>query len=335
MAESGKLGSFGNLGSFGSLGPVLVADIGGTKIAAGVAEPAGRLITWTQVPTPRDVDAEQLWRTLEDLLLQVLEVAKVDDAAELSGLGCGCGGPMEWPAGRVSPLNIPAWRGFPLRERLAARFGGGRLTVRVHNDAICVAAGEHWRGAGRGSKNVLGMVVSTGVGGGLILDNRLIDGASGNAGHIGHVVVYPDGPACVCGGRGCVEAIARGPALVEWAQAAGWRPGQPGVTAKELAADAAQGHGVARDALRRAGRALGIAIASATSLCDLEVVAVGGGLSQAGALLFEPLQEALMAYAKLDFTRKVRVVPAALGQNAGLVGAAALISAGERYWRVD
>lgn len=316
-------------------GPVLVADVGGTKIAAGVAEPAGRLITWTQAPTPRDVDAEQLWRTLEDLLLQVLEVAKVNDPAELSGLGCGCGGPMEWPSGLVSPLNIPAWRGFPLRTRLAARFGGGRIIVRVHNDAICVAAGEHWRGAGRGSKNVLGMVVSTGVGGGLILDDRLIDGASGNAGHIGHVVVYPDGPACVCGGRGCLEAIARGPALVAWAQAEGWRPDQPGMTAKDLSADAAQGHGVAREALRRAGRALGIAIASATSLCDLEVVAVGGGLSQAGALLFDPLQEALKVHARLDFTRRVRVVPTALGQNAGLVGAAALISAGERYWRVD
>jgi glucokinase len=335
MVESGNLASHGNLGSAASVGPVLVADIGGTKIAAGVAEPTGRLITWKQVPTPRDVDAEQLWRTLEDLLLQVLEVAKIDDAAELSGLGCGCGGPMEWPSGLVSPLNIPAWRRFPLRERLTVRFGGGRLVVRVHNDAICVAAGEHWRGAGRGSKNVLGMVVSTGVGGGLILDNRLIDGASGNAGHIGHIVVYPDGPACVCGGRGCVEAIARGPALVEWAQAAGWRPDRPGVTAKDLAADAAQGHGVARDALSRAGRALGIAIASATALCDLEVVAVGGGLSQAGALLFEPLQESLMLHARLDFTRKVRVVPTALGQNAGLVGAAALVSAGERYWRVD
>lgn len=316
-------------------GPILVADIGGTKMAGGVCERGGRLISWTQVPTPRDIDAEHLWRTLEDLLLQALDVAKVSDQADLSGIGCGCGGPMEWPSGLVSPLNIPAWRGFPLRDRLAERFGAGGGPVRVHNDAICVAAGEHWRGAGRGWRNVLGMVVSTGVGGGLILDNRLIDGASGNAGHIGHVVVYPDGPACVCGGRGCLEAIARGPALAAWAQAEGWRPDQPGVTAKDLAADAAQGHGVARGALRRAGLALGIAIASATSLCDLDVVAVGGGLSQAGALLFEPLEESLAVHARLDFARQVRVVPAALGQNAGLVGAAALISAGERYWRVD
>src|SRR5258708_36275084 len=117
-------------------GPVLVADIGGTKIAAGVAEPTGRLITWTQVPTPRDVDAEQLWRTLEDLLLQVLEVAKVNDAAELSGLGCGCGGPMEWPAGRVSPLNISAWRTVPLQGRPAARVGGGGVTGPVATAAV-------------------------------------------------------------------------------------------------------------------------------------------------------------------------------------------------------
>ncbi len=313
-------------------GPVLVIDIGGTKIAAGVTEPGGRLITWDQVPTPRDADGEVIWQTLESLLLHVLKVAKVSDPAELSGVGCGCGGPMEWPAGLVSPLNIPAWRGFPLRDRLAGRFGGD-IPVRVHNDAVCMAAGEHWRGAGRGWRNVLGMVVSTGVGAGLILDNRLIDGASGNAGHIGHVVVDPDdGPLCVCGGRGCLEGIARGPALTEWAQTQGWRPGQPGMTAKDLAGDAAQGHSVARAAMRRAGRALGIAIASATNLCDLDVVSVGGGLSQAGALIFDPLQESLAAHTMLDFAREVRVVPAALGQHAGLVGAAALIVAGHHYW---
>ncbi len=317
-------------------GPVLVADIGGTKIAAGVADPGGRLITSTQLPTPREMDAEQLWRTVESLLVQVLDAARIPDLSVLSGVGVGCGGPIKWPAGLVSPINIGAWRDFPLRDRLTERFGGSGIPVRVHNDAICLAVGEHWRGAGRNWRNVLGMVVSTGVGGGLILDNRLIEGSSGNAGHIGHVVVDPeDGPVCGCGGRGCLEAIARGPALAAWAQQEGWRPGQPGMTAKDLAADAAQGHPVARAAMRRAGRALGIAIASATNLCDLEVVAVGGGLSQAGALIFDPLQEFLMAHARLDFASQVRVVPAALGQSAGLLGAAALISAAERYWSGD
>ncbi|MGO8957740.1 MAG: ROK family protein [Streptosporangiaceae bacterium] len=313
--------------------PALAVDVGGTKLAVGVVEPAGRVLSWTQVPTPADLDAEQLWRTLDALLTEVLGSAALSPA-ELAGCGCGCGGPMEWPAGLVSPLNIPAWRGFPLRSRLTERLGG--IPVRVHNDAICMVAAEHWRGAGRGRDNVLGMVVSTGVGGGLVLDGRLVSGASGNAGHIGHVVVDPDsGPQCACGGRGCLEAIARGPALVDWAQEQGWRPDQRDATAKELAADGALGHPVGLAAMQRAGRALGIAIASATVLCDLEVVSIGGGLSQAGPLLFDPLEESLRAYARLDFARQVSVVPAALGHSAGLVGAAALIFAADRYWAAD
>jgi glucokinase len=315
-------------------GPALVIDIGGTKLAAGVAEPGGRLISWAQIPTPGDVDAEQLWRTLDALLTRVLETSKIGGPAELAGVGCGVGGPMEWPEGVVSPLNITAWRSFPLRARLLERFGG--IPVRVHNDAITMAAGEHWRGAGRGVRNLLGMVVSTGVGGGLLLDGRLIEGASGNAGHIGHVVVDPDdGPPCGCGGRGCLEAVARGPALVRWAQGEGWRPGRPEATAKDLADDGALGHPIGLAAMDRAGRALGIAIASATCLCDLEVVSVGGGLSQAGVLLFKPLEEALRAHARIGFAREVRVVPAALGQSAGLIGAAALIFAADRYWTGD
>ena len=311
--------------------PALAVDIGGTKLAAGVIEPNGRLIGWEQTPTRRDLDGEQLWRTLDRLISRALESAKVPRPQDLAGVGCGCGGPMEWPSGLVSPLNIPAWRAFPLRGRLEERFPG--LPVRVHNDAITMAAGEHWRGAGRGTSNMLGMVVSTGVGGGLILEGRLIEGTSGNAGHIGHVVVYPDdGPPCVCGGVGCLEAIARGPALVEWAQRQGWRPGHADATAKDLAADGAAGHQVVVAAMQRAGKALGIAIASAMYLCDLEVVAVGGGLSQAGALLFDPLEEALRAHTGMEFTKQVRVVPAELGQSAGLVGAAALIFAADRYW---
>jgi glucokinase len=310
--------------------PALAIDVGGTKFAAGLIEPGGRVISWAQTATPQELDAEQLWRTLDALLTRVLTEADVDPVTGLAGVGCGCGGPMEWPAGKVSPLNIPAWRAFPLRDRLAERFSG--LPVRLHNDAICLAAGEHWRGAGRGRTTMLGIVVSTGVGGGLVLDGRLVNGATGNAGHIGHVVVDPDGPPCVCGGQGCVEAIARGPALAAWAQAQGWRPGQPQVTAKDLADDAAQGHPIGLKAMRRAGHALGIAIASAAHLCDLEVVPIGGGLSQAGSLLFDPLEEALRRHIGLDFARDVAVVPAALGQSAGLVGAAALLFAADRYW---
>jgi glucokinase len=313
--------------------PALAVDIGGTKLAVGLVEPAGRVLTWSQVPTPVGIDAELLWRTLDALITKILDSAGVGPD-DLAGCGCGCGGPMEWPSGVVSPLNIPAWRGFPLRSRLSERLPG--IPVRVHNDAICMVIGEHWRGAGRGRDNVLGIVVSTGVGGGLILDGSLVAGASGNAGHIGHIVVDPDtGPPCTCGGRGCAEAIARGPALVAWAQAEGWRPDQQDATAKDLADDGAHGQPVAVAAMRRAGRALGIAIASAAALCDLDVVSIGGGLSQAGPLLFDPLQDSLHIYARLEYTRNVSVVPAALGQSAGLVGAAALIFAAGQYWTAD
>src|SRR5579859_2709654 len=163
--------------------PVLAVDVGGTKIAVGLVEPGGRLASWAHTQTPRGMEAEQLWRTLDVLCTRLLAEQHVVAPEGLAGVGCGCGGPLEWPAGRVSPLNIPAWRSFPLRDRLKERFPG--RPVRLHNDAICMTAGEHWRGAGRGRRNVLGMVVSTGVGGGLVLDGRLINGATGNAGHIG------------------------------------------------------------------------------------------------------------------------------------------------------
>jgi glucokinase len=309
---------------------VLALDIGGTKLAAAVVDRGGRVSAAARVPTPqgRRLDAETLWKTVLSLLDRFTSGV---GARSFVGVGVGCGGPMTWPDGHVSPLNIPAWRAFPLRDRLREQFPG--VPVRVHNDAVCVAVGEHWRGAGRGRDNVLGMVVSTGVGGGLVLGGHLVDGASGNAGHIGHVVVDPDGPECECGGRGCLEAIARGPAVVAWARTQGW--GTARSTARDLADDAARGHPVARAALARAGEALGVAIASATHLLDIEVVAVGGGLSQAGPMLFEPLEEAFRRHARMRWARQVRVVPAALGQEAGLVGAAALVLSGSRYWNAD
>lgn len=311
--------------------PVLAVDIGGTKYAAGIVDAGGRVSSVARIPTPVGTDAEALYRALTGLIDHVLDTAGLTPAA-LVGVGVGCGGPMEWPSGVISPLNIPAWAAFPLRGRLVERFPG--LPVRIHNDAVAVAVGEHWRGAGRGRAHVLGMVASTGVGGGLVLGNRTVNGRSGNAGHIGHVVVDPDGPPCVCGGKGCLEAIARGPAVAAWAREQGWEPHGDG-SARELTEYARRGHPVALAALTRAGQALGVGIASATALCDLDVVALGGGLSQAGPLLFEPLEVAFRRHAGMAWMRGLRVVPAALGQEAGLVGAAAFVHAGDRYWSPD
>jgi glucokinase len=242
---------------------------------------------------------------------------------------------MIWPAGEVSPLNIPAWRDFPLRKRLAEEFAVD--PVLVHNDAVALAVGEHWRGAGAGARNLLGITVSTGVGGGLILDDRLYHGTSGNAGHFGHMVVEPDGPRCACGGRGCVEAIASGPNAVRHALAAGWRP-PPSATADgvALAAAATAGDPVATRHLARAGRAVGVALASCASLLDLQVAAVVGGFSQSGPPFWQPLQQAFAAHAGLPYAAACRVVPGRLGGDAGLLGAAAFVLRPDRYgWDPD
>jgi glucokinase len=304
--------------------PVLAVDVGGTKLAAGLVDPDGRVLRAARRSTPATGDGEQVWGALAEL------VETVVGGAPVAAVGVGCGGPMRWPAGEVSPLNIPGWRGFPLRARLAERFPG--VAVRLHNDAIALAVAEHWRGAARGHPNALGMVVSTGVGGGLVLGGRLIDGATGNAGHVGHVVVEPDGPGCSCGGRGCLEAVASGPRTAAWAVTHGWKGGQ---TARELARDARAGDPVAVAAFGRAGAAIGVAIASVAALCDVSVAVVGGGVVQAGPLVLEPLKAALREHARMDFTRELPVVPASLGQEAGLVGAAGLVLAGDRYWSGD
>lgn len=298
---------------------VLAIDIGGTKLAAALVDDDGAVLRRDRTAT---VPADP-WPTFLAMLDRLLDGAAVD------GVGVGCGGPMRWPSGEVSPLNIPGWRDFPLRARLADRFGG--RPVRVHNDAVAFAAGEHWKGAGRGVDDMIGMVVSTGVGGGLVLGGRLVDGASGNAGHIGHVVADPDGPDCACGGRGCLEAIARGPATVAWAR----ERGSVASDGPALARLAAAGDQVATAALARSGRAVGSVVGSVAALLDVRIVVVGGGLAQSGPALWGPLQEAFDQQARLPYLAGARVVPAGLGGDAGLVGAAALVLAGDRYWSAD
>ena len=313
---------------------VLALDVGGTKLAAAVVDDSGRILGRGRVPSPTGTDPEALYEALLACAAAALRGADVIPG-DLDGIGVAAAGPMVWPSGEVSPLNMPAWRGFPLRKRLAEEFGAER--VLIHNDAVGLTVGEHWKGAGTGTANLLGITVSTGVGGGLILDGRLYHGASGNAGHVGHVVVEPDGPVCACGGRGCVEAIASGPNAVRHALDDGWRP-RPGVVADgvALAAAAAAGDAVALHNLARAGRAVGTAIASCASLLDLQVAAIVGGFSQSGPSFWDPLQEAFAAHAGFPFAAACRVVPGQLTDTAGLLGAAAFVLVPERYgWDPD
>lgn len=292
----------------------LALDIGGTKIAAGVVDANGELLHRNRQPTPRSGDPDEVWDAARRTIADALAFA-----GSVDGVGISSAGPINPEEGTISPVNIPAWRGFPVRDRAAAAVPG--VPVRLAGDGICMALGEHWRGAGRGSAFMLGMVISTGIGGGLVLKGVPYEGRTGNAGHVGHVVVDPTGERCACGGRGCVEAIASGPNMTAWARSHGWK----GADAKELADAAAAGDPRALAAFARGARAVAAMIASVAACCDLDVVVIGGGVANAGPVLFDPLHEALTDHLGLDFIRGLRVVPAELGGEAGLVGAAALL----------
>ena len=277
---------------------VLAVDIGGTKLAAAVVDGAGRLLDQARVDTPSSDDPEQVFGALTAVIGRVLSATPLQPVV----CGVGCGGPMQWGGEAVSPLNIGAWRGFPLRSRLTELVG---LPVAVDNDAKALALGEGWLGAARGVPDYLAIVVSTGVGGGIVLDNRLLDGRAGNAGHIGHVVVEPQGRACVCGGRGCLEAEASG-SSIEVAT---------GLPASE-ASDAVR---------RRTGALVGRAAASVATLLDLDLAVVAGSVALGfGAVFFEAAQEELDLRCHLDFSRSTRIVPAGLGADGPLTGAAAV-----------
>ncbi len=273
----------------------LAVDIGGTKMAAGLVTVDGSLVERAMQPTRASARpdgsrgwhrphrwsaAELLWRELAGLVRGVTTAVKRGDRLVVCGVGCG--GPMTPGGDEVSPLNIPAWRSFPLRARLAELTG---LPTFVDNDAKALALGEGWVGAAAGHADYIGMVVSTGVGGGIVLNGRLLDGRLGNAGHVGHVIVVPDGRDCPCGGRGCLEAEASGTALEAIT-------GQPARLATAAVVE-------------RAGTLVGRAIASVVNLLDLPLAVVGGSVALGfGDPFFRAAQAEMDLLCRLDVRRE-------------------------------
>ena len=302
--------------------PLLAAvDIGGTKIAGGLVDADGTLLHHVQLPTPARGSARELMGAV-DHVLDLL--ARHPMAASVRAVGIGSAGPVDIGAGTVSPVNIPAWRAFPLRAEVAAHPAFRDLPVVLGGDGVAMAAAEHWRGAARPYRNALCLVVSTGVGAGLIIDGRLHTGPTGNAGHLGHISVDFAGRPCPCGSRGCLEGIASGTAIARHATEAGWQPVDGETSATAVAAAARAGDPVALHAFDRAARALAAGIAATASLVEIEAAVIGGGVAKAGDVLFAPLRSHLATYAALPFTAGTVIVPAQLGTDAGLVGAAAL-----------
>lgn len=284
-------------GAYRSVVATLAVDIGGTKLAAGLVGADGSVHRRASRPTPSVGSDEDLFAVLAEL------VDEVRAGTVLEACGVGCGGPMAPYGEEVSPLNIPAWRGFPLRRRLADHIG---VRVDVDNDAKALALGEGWCGAARGVGDFLAMVVSTGVGGGIVSGGVLLDGASGNAGHIGHVFVADGTEAWDRHPAGLLESEASGTAVAH-------RTGAPAAEAPEAVRT-------------RAGALVGRAVASAANLLDLRLAVVAGSVALGyGEPFFAAAQaEVDRLCAHLDFSRGTRVVPAGLGDAGPLVGAAAV-----------
>ncbi|MFE6712572.1 ROK family protein [Streptomyces sp. NPDC057695] len=300
-------------------GLVVALDIGGTKIAGALVDGEGRIRVRSRRSTPAREDGETVMGAVEEVLAE-LAVSPLWESA--AAVGIGSAGPVDAHRGTVSPVNVPGWRDFPLVERVQKAADGRPVTL--VGDGVAMTAAEHWLGAARGHDNALCLVVSTGVGGGLVLDGRLHPGPTGNAGHIGHIAVDLDGEPCACGGRGCVERIAGGPHIARRALENGWRPGPDGDTsAAAVAAAAHAGDPVALASFERAAQALAAGIAATATLVEIDIAVVGGGVAGAGEVLFAPLRRFLGAYATLDFVRDLTVVPALTGTDAGLLGAAA------------
>ena len=262
----------------------LAVDIGGTKLAAGVVDDDGRVVVRDRVATPqRDV-----WPALERLILRVMAAAP----APIIAVGAGCGGPMDTAKKTVSPLHIPTWENFELQ---AALVEATSLPVYVDNDAKALILGETWCGAARGETNIVGVVVGTGVGGGIISN--------------GHIVVEPEGRPCACGGIGCLEAYACGPAI----EAETGRPPQRAPIA----------------IIERTGLLLGRALASLAAVVDFNLAIVGGSVALGfGEPFFAAAQAEVNSRARLSFTEHLEIRRAELGELSPLVGAAALARRG-------
>lgn len=275
----------------------MAIDIGGTKVATGLVTADGELLDRRQEPN--------VGESAETLYAQVLRLAR--EAAELADAtplvcGVGCGGPAREHHRLLSPLNIPVWRDFALGERLAGDLG---LPTFVDNDAKALALAEGWCGAARGVRNYIGMVVSTGVGGGIVLNGELLEGADGNAGHIGHVFVEPGGHPDAAGAVGLLEGSASGTGIA-------------GATGRP----AAEADGELR---RQVGVWVGRAVASVANLLDLQLAVVAGSVALGyGGDFFDAAQETIDELCLIQHGRGARIVAAGLGDEAPLVGAAAV-----------
>jgi glucokinase len=312
--------------------PVIGIDLGGTKISTALVDNNGRIIAHDYRKTHATEGPQAVIRRMLDSARGVMAQAGVKQS-QVAAVGIGAPGPLDIAAGvAVAPPNLHGWDHVPVRRLIEDGLG---VTAFLEKDANAAALGEHRFGAGRGTKHMIYVTVSTGIGGGLILDGKLYHGSGGMAGEVGHTTIVPYGPLCGCGNRGCLEALASGTAIARQARErvvrgvptliADLAGGDPERITAILVADAAsQGDVEAREILAKAMDYLGIGMANLVNLFNPQLIVIGGGLANIGERLLEPVQRAIARCAFPTPAQMVRVVPAELGDNVGVLGAAAV-----------
>ncbi len=282
-------------------------DIGGTKIAVGMVDDSGRQLARTESPTDPSVSSALGLALICEMLGQTASQA----GGHLAGIGIGCTGPVDPLTGILGRIEfIPGWEGLNLVAALSHSFG---VSAAIENDADAAALGESTWGAGRTAKRFIYVTVSTGIGTGLVLDGQLYRGVDGAHPEVGHHVIDPSGPACFCGAHGCWESLASGPALA-------LRGGRK--TAQEVCAAAECGDPVARAAVEREGYYLGLGLANLVTLFTPDVIALGGGVMRSRSLFWDAILTCIRQNCGLVPYEKTVLVPASLGADTGLIGAA-------------
>jgi glucokinase len=314
---------------------IVGVDLGGTNIVAGALPFDGSRefamrTTPTRVEDGPDAVVARIAAMVHEVIAETMkETGAVRD--DFVGVGIGSPGPLSRETGIVISAHNLGFYGFPLRDRLSEAVG---LPATLDNDARCATLGEHWRGAARGLRNVLGMTIGTGIGGGLIVEGVLYHGASDVAGEIGHMTIDSTGRRCTCGNYGCLEAYASGPAIADRAREAlegnedsilmTMFKGDPKkITAQTVYAASKAGDMIAREVVRDTARFLGTGISNLINIFNPEMVVIAGGVTQAGDALFEPLRAEVKRRAFKPAVDACQIVPGALPLSAGVVGAVA------------
>lgn len=293
-------------------------DIGGTKTAIGIVSEEGGVVVERVIHTDLTKTPQQMVRLMADVVIELQQKSSISDE-QIIGVGIGIPGPLDAAAGKFScPPNLPSWHNFEVAAEMRKHL---KFPLQVQNDATSAALAEKWIGAAQSNDNFIYITISTGIGGGLFLDGKLFTGYRGNAGDIGHIVIDPSLGACICGQKGCFEWAASGTAIARQATVI---RGQETST-KEAFELYAQKDSQITELVEQVFEYLGMGIVSLINTFDLEKVVIGGGVSQVGDPLFQAIRTYVRKYALSPVGKETEIVPTQLNQNAGLIGAAALI----------